>query len=99
MEHPLLHVFVIHFLTAHLRRHAFPMDRAMFPGNTGAEAVQDERPAWIERLRGSGRLGQVLSPDAGHGARTMAYVVGLTAVAIGVVLLVGGLVNAWSITW
>jgi hypothetical protein len=44
------HVFIIHFFIAHLRRHNFPMDRAMFEGSADLTATRHERPAWIARL-------------------------------------------------
>lgn len=34
------HVFIIHFFIAHLRRHNFPMDRAMFEGSVDIDATR-----------------------------------------------------------
>jgi cytochrome b subunit of formate dehydrogenase len=34
------HVFIIHFFIVHLRRHNFPMDRAIFEGNVDLEAME-----------------------------------------------------------
>ena len=44
------HVFIIHFFIAHIRRHSFPMDRAIFEGTVSLDAARQEKPAWIERL-------------------------------------------------
>jgi cytochrome b subunit of formate dehydrogenase len=93
------HVFIIHFFIAHLRRHNFPMDRAMFEGSADLDAAQHERPAWIERLRDSGDLERVLVPATGTGSRIVYYVFGYAAVAAGVFLLVGALINTPYITW
>ena len=93
------HVFIIHFFIAHLRRHNFPMDRTMFEGSADLVATQHERPAWIARLEQTGRLDGVLVPEASAGRRAVFYLVGLIAVAAGVLLLIGGLVNSPYITW
>src|SRR5210317_1195468 len=58
------HVFLIHFFIGHLRRHNFPMDRAMFEGSADLEAARHERPAWIARLEQSGKLDGVLVAEA-----------------------------------
>jgi len=88
------HVFVIHFFVAHLRRPNFPMDRAMLEGSADLEAARHERPAWIERLESHGALTRVLVPEAGIGRQIFYYAIGFAAVAVGVFLLVGAIVNA-----
>jgi hypothetical protein len=93
------HVFIIHFFVAHLRPHSFPMDRAMFEGSVDLEHTKHEKPAWIGRLEQSGSVDTHLVAEAGIGRRALFYVVGYLAVAIGVFLLIGGLVNAPYITW
>lgn len=93
------HIFIIHFFIAHLRRTSFPMDRAMFEGSVDLEAARHERPAWIERLGREGRLSESVVAEAPAMRRAVFMVVGLLAVAIGVFLLIGGLVNAPYITW
>lgn len=95
----MLHVFVIHFAVAHLRRHNFPMDRAMFGGDADLKAASTERPAWIERLRGNGGLEQRTVEDVPIAVAAVSYVIGLSAVALGVYLVVGGLVNAFLVNW
>jgi cytochrome b subunit of formate dehydrogenase len=93
------HVFIIHFFVAHLRPHSFPMDRAMFEGSVDLEDTKHEKPAWVARLEQSGSVDTHLVAEAGIGRRALFYVVGYLAVAIGVFLLIGGLVNAPYITW
>ena len=93
------HVFVIHFFIAHLRRHSFPMDRAMFEGSVDIEAARHEKPAWVARLEQTGKLEGVLVAETTSGLRALFYIFGLGAVATGVFLLIGGLLNSMSITW
>lgn len=93
------HVFIIHFFISHLRRHSFPMDLAMFEGSVDLEKTRHERPAWIERLEKSDRLQGVLVAEAKPGIRVLFYLFGFTALAFGVFLLIGGLLNSPYITW
>ena len=93
------HLFIIHFFIAHLRRHNFPMDHTMFEGSADLEAAQHERPAWISRLRQGGELDGVLVSEAMPLQRGIAYVFGFAAVAAGLFLLIGALINVRYITW
>ncbi len=93
------HIFIIHFFVGHLRRQAFPMDQAMFAGNVELPATEHERPAWISRLREAGRLEALRVPGTSLGLRAVYYVFGYAAMAAGVYLLVGGIVNARGVTW
>jgi len=93
------HVFLIHFFIGHLRRHNFPMDRAMFEGSVNLEDARHERPAWIARLEQSGDLDGVLVSEAMTAQRVIYYVFGLVAVAAGLYLLIGALINVRYIHW
>jgi cytochrome b subunit of formate dehydrogenase len=93
------HIFIIHFFIAHLRPHNFPMDRAMFEGSVELEAANLERPGWITRLEREGELKKTLVPGARKGGRIVFYIFGYTAVAIGIFLLIGGLLNVPYVTW
>ncbi len=95
----MVHVLTIHFFVAHLRRPNFPLDGTIFEGGADLAAVEHERPAWIDRLAADGRLDQNLMRPASLRFRTAYTVFGLTAVAVGLYLLVGGLINATSVTW
>jgi len=88
------HVFIIHFFIAHLRRHNFPMDRAMLEGSVALDDARHERPAWIERLKAEERFNDTLVPESIVSQRIVHYLIGYSAVAIGVFLLIGALVNA-----
>ena len=88
------HVFIIHFFIGHLRRHNFPMDRAMFEGSVDLNAARHERPAWISRLEASGRLHTAMVAEAPPVMKAVSYAVGYAAIVIGVFLLIGSLSNA-----
>ena len=93
------HIFIIHFFVAHFRRHNFPMDRTMFEGSADFDAVRHERPAWIERLKLDGTLETALVAEAKIGQRILYYAFGYAAVATGIFLLIGAILNAPDITW
>jgi cytochrome b subunit of formate dehydrogenase len=93
------HVFIIHFFIAHLRPHSFPMDRAMFAGSVDLDGTRHEKPSWVARLEENGKLESVMVSEAGVGRRVLSYLFGSIAVAVGVFLLIGGLVNSPYITW
>ena len=93
------HVFIIHFFIAHLRRHSFPMDRAMFEGSVELDATRHEKPGWIARLEQASKLETLLVVEKTAGLRALFYIFGYAAIAVGVFLLIGGLVNSLSVTW
>ncbi|CAB5097505.1 Putative cytochrome c [Olavius algarvensis associated proteobacterium Delta 3] len=93
------HIFIIHFFVGHLRRHTFPMDHAMFEGSVDLDAAREERPSWIGRLEESGQLDGALVTGVQPGLKTLYYIVGFIAIAIGVFMLIGALVNAPLVIW
>lgn len=93
------HVFIIHFAIAHLRRHHFPMDKAIFTGRASLEAVHAEKAAWTARLENDGKLDRLTSGEASVPVRIAAYTAGFFAILTGLYILLGGLINAGNITW
>jgi cytochrome b subunit of formate dehydrogenase len=93
------HVFIIHFFVGHLRSHNFPMDRTMFEGSADLDATIHEKPFWIARMAHEGKLESLLVPQASLLKRTVFYAFGYSAIAVGLFLLVGGIINSPSITW
>jgi hypothetical protein len=93
------HIFIIHFFVAHVRPAVFPMDRTIFEGSADLEEARHERPAWLERLEMEGKLQGCLVAEAPIGRRILFYAIGYLAVAVGLFLLIGGLVNVSYITW
>lgn len=70
------HVFIIHFIIGHLRRHSFPMDLAMFAGSVDLEKTRHERPAWVDRLEKNGALQDALVQNVPVSLRVVSYVFG-----------------------
>lgn len=93
------HVFIIHFFIAHLRRHSFPMDLAMFEGSIDLAPARYEKNSWVARLEETGKLQGLFVPQASTSIRVLFYIFGYAAMCVGVFLLIGGLVNSTSITW
>lgn len=93
------HVFIIHFYVAHMRPTNFPMDYAMFSGNISYAHAQRERGAWLDRLTAEGQLAALTVPDIPRPTRLAALAIGYAAVAVGVYLLISGMVNALRVTW
>jgi hypothetical protein len=71
----------------------------MFEGSVDWDAVNHEKPAWISRLRKSSQLENMLVAEAVPARRIVFYVFGYAAVAAGLILLIGSLVNAPYISW
>jgi cytochrome b subunit of formate dehydrogenase len=86
-------VFAIHFFNAHLRPEKFPMDMAILTGMVSEEELREERPEYYERMRQSGELERVRTTVRGRRRFALATLGGLLAVAIGVCLLVGILLD------
>jgi hypothetical protein len=93
------HLFIIHFFIAHLRRHNFPMDRAMFEGSVSLDATRHEKPAWVSRLQQEGDLEGALVTEAGVPRKIIFYLFGYSAVAFGLFLLIGAISNIAYISW
>ena len=75
------------------------MDQAMFEGSVDLEAMNEEKPAWIERENASGKFQDLLVPKASLRRRVVYYIFGYAAMAVGAFLLIGGIINSTSITW
>lgn len=93
------HIFLIHFAIAHLRRHNFPMDRAMFAGGADLESAKEERAAWISRLEQEGQLNNLTSKDTSLPGLVVSYLIGFSAILLGLYVIIGGIVNFRYVTW
>jgi cytochrome b subunit of formate dehydrogenase len=94
------YLFIAHFFVAHFRPSRFPMDRAIFDGTLELEETLAERPGWIGRMQKDGVLEQqmvVAEPSRAYRIATFAF--GYLIVALGIFLLLSGLLNSRSITW
>jgi cytochrome b subunit of formate dehydrogenase len=77
-------IFTIHFFNGHLRPEKFPMDPVIFTGRLSEHEMLDERSVEYARLVKQGRLAQVETGPASAWAVKVGYVVGITAVSLGV---------------
>lgn len=93
------HVFIIHFFVAHLRRSNFPLDLAMFKGSMDLRSARHEPPEWINRLEETGRVNALVVAPPPLYRKVCFLIVGYAAMALGIFLLIGGLIFSGSITW
>ena len=49
-------IFIVHFIFGHLAPSKFPMSEVMFSGCTPLDELNEERPAWMERLQKDGGM-------------------------------------------
>ncbi len=88
------HIFVVHFFIESYRPSAFPLNAHIFHGAAELEAVEEEHPAWVERMRAEGKLEQRMIVQPPRAVQMAFFGFGLAMVALGVLLLVGMLVFA-----
>lgn len=85
-------IFAIHFFLGHLRPSNFPLNEAMFAGSIRMEKAMEEKPAWIERLKNEGKLELAMATPPARWFRVLYYVFGYAALALGVYLLINGII-------
>ncbi len=79
-------IFTIHFFNSHLRPEKFPMDLVIFTGRVREDELREERPEEHLRLVAGGRLASTLADPPARWLRNLGWIVGGTAVAIGLTL-------------
>ncbi len=79
-------IFTVHFFNGNLRPEKFPMDTVMFDGRESLETLQDERPAYYDRLVTTGELEEELSGPPRQAVRRFGYVVGTIVIVAGLVM-------------
>jgi len=84
----ILFIFSIHFVNTHLRPDSFPMDMVIFTGVESEEEFKHKRPLEYQRLAAEGKLEAKLGEKPQAWYVRFSKVVGFTAIAIGVVLLI-----------
>jgi cytochrome b subunit of formate dehydrogenase len=84
----ILFIFSIHFVNTHLRPDSFPMDLVIFTGVESEEEFKHKRSLEYERLKAEGKLEAKLGEAPGIWQINFSKVVGYTAIAIGLILLV-----------
>ena len=68
------------------------MNEAMFAGSVGLAEAMKEKPAWVERLKAEGQLEPVKVAPPAVWYRVIYYIFGYSALALGVYLLINGIV-------
>jgi cytochrome b subunit of formate dehydrogenase len=84
----ILFIFSIHFVNTHLRPDSFPMDMVIFTGVESEEEFKHKRPLEYQRLATQGKLDAKIGEAPGQWQINFSKVVGFTAIAIGLILLV-----------
>ena len=80
-------IFTIHFFNSNLRPEKFPMDPVIFTGRLEEEEFRRDHPEEYERLRAEGRLESRRADPPPRWLRNFSLVVGLSSLAIGLVLI------------
>ncbi len=84
----ILFIFAIHFVNTHLRPDSFPMDMVIFTGRESEEEFKQHRPLEYERMIYEGKASARIADPPPKWLVNFARVVGFTAVATGLTLLV-----------
>ncbi len=81
-------IFTFHFFNGHLRPDKFPMDVVIFTGRISEHEMKHERAVQFERFAREGRLAGDEAPPPTNEARWFGWVVGGTALALGLLAIV-----------
>jgi thiosulfate reductase cytochrome b subunit len=81
-------IFTFHFFNGHVRPSKFPMDTVIFTGRISEHELKTERLAEYERMVREGRLAGNEAPAPTAEAKWFGWVVGGTALTLGVVAIV-----------
>lgn len=81
-------IFTIHFFNGHLRPEKFPMDTVVFTGRISEHELREERLMQYERMQKEGALVAAETTPPAEEAKWFGWVVGGTALALGIVAIV-----------
>jgi len=81
-------IFTFHFFNGHLRPRKFPMDTVIFTGRIPEHELLDERRVEYDRLVREGRLAAKETTPPTNESRWFGWVVGGTALGLGIVAIV-----------
>lgn len=84
----ILFIFSIHFVNTHLRPDSFPMDMVIFTGRESEEEFKTRRPDEYKRMIAEGKSATRITDAPQPWLINFSRVVGFTAIAIGLTLLV-----------
>jgi len=80
-------LFIVHFFHAHFRPEKFPMDLSVLTGLVSEEHLRKHRPAYIERLRRSGKLDELRRRAPSSKRLRLVLVAGFLVFSLGLCLL------------
>jgi cytochrome b subunit of formate dehydrogenase len=81
-------IFTVHFFNTHFRPDKFPMDPVIFTGRVSVEELKADKPREYEELVASGDLEENLFEPYPRNVQILFRVLGFTALAIGLTLIV-----------
>jgi len=81
-------IFTFHFFNGHLRPEKFPMDTVVFTGRISEHELKAERAVQYARMEREGTLNAALAPPPTEESRWFGWVVGGTALLLGVIAIV-----------
>ncbi|ODC01930.1 hypothetical protein A3197_01020 [Candidatus Thiodiazotropha endoloripes] len=93
------HIFVVHFFIESYRPSAFPLNAHIFHGAAELQALEQEHPAWIERMQNEGNLQQRIITQPPRAVQIAFFGFGLSMVALGLLLLLGMLLFAVDLSF
>ncbi len=80
-------IFTVHFFNTHFRLDKFPMDPVIFTGHMPVEELRRDKPREYDELVASGRLPERLVDPYPVKVQKLFRILGITALAIGVTLI------------
>jgi cytochrome b subunit of formate dehydrogenase len=92
------YIFIVHFYVGHLRPSSFPMNEAMFAGSITLEELEEEKPAWLKRLKAYGKFEEAKAKPPSRLYKIIYFIFGYAALGFGVYLLVNGILYSSYIT-
>jgi cytochrome b subunit of formate dehydrogenase len=81
-------IFTVHFFNAHFRPDKFPMDNVIFTGTVPEPEFAEERPLEYARLKNEGKFEELITDPPSRRQLLWARILGLSALALGVGLIV-----------
>jgi hypothetical protein len=70
------------------------MNEAMFSGSVPIDEAEEEKPAWVDRLRKQGKLETAEAAMPATWYRALYFVFGYVVLIVGVYLLINGIINS-----
>jgi formate dehydrogenase gamma subunit len=92
------YIFIVHFYVGHFRPSSFPMNEAMFSGSITLEELEEEKPAWLKRLKAYDKFEEAKVKPPSRLYKIFYFIFGYAALGFGVYILVNGIIYSRYIT-